>query len=262
MTNKNPEAYIKELEHKIVDLTIELKCKKNELVELNKENCNHLKKLVHNLKNPVGVAYSFSEMIVDSGREISAEKLEKYITVIKNSTKFTLDTLEEVANLSRLKNTEFTLNFEQINFVNLIEKVLNSFKTNIEDNNISVVRSFPNKNLLLAVDTAEMEQVFKNLIKNALQFSAKNTTIKILITETQNTVETTIVDEGIGISATNLPLIFNEFFVVNTYTESNNKCIGMGLAIAKKIANLHKGTIEVTSSLNKGSSFKVVLPKK
>jgi signal transduction histidine kinase len=75
-------------------------------------------------------------------------------------------------------------------------------------------------------------------------------------------VETTITDQGIGISEADLPHIFEEFYVVNTYSEDKQKCIGLGLAIAKKIMELHKGNIDVNSIFEKASSFKLILPKK
>ena len=99
------------------------------------------------------------------------------------------------------------------------------------------------------------------LIHNALRFSPNNSTIKVEVVENDKHIETIITDEGIGISESDLVNVFNEFYVVNTYSEDKEKCIGLGLSIAEIIVENHKGTITVDSELNKGTCFKLSLPK-
>ncbi|MBL4939688.1 MAG: sensor histidine kinase, partial [Lutibacter sp.] len=75
------------------------------------------------------------------------------------------------------------------------------------------------------------------------------------------TINTCITDEGIGISETDLPNIFKEFYVVNTYSEDKQKCIGLGLTIANVVIQHHNGKITVTSEINKGTNVEMTLPK-
>ena len=91
MVNKNSAEYIEELENKIVDLSLKLKGKSNQLKNIENENYERIRKLVHNLKNPIGIAYSFSEMIAESSEKISKEKLEKYTDIIQKSTAFSIE---------------------------------------------------------------------------------------------------------------------------------------------------------------------------
>ena len=79
-TDKIFSEYIQELENKIVDLSLKLKGKEFKLDTVEKENHERIRKLVHNLKNPIGVAYSFSEMIAENSEKISKEKLDKLLT--------------------------------------------------------------------------------------------------------------------------------------------------------------------------------------
>lgn len=259
--DKNSPTYIQELEHKIVDLSLQLKGKESELFDSQLENHVHIRKLVHNLKNPIGVVFSFSEMIADSGDKITKEKLEKYIDIIKNSSDYSLQVLNSLSNFNRLKSPEFNLYSQNMNYTELLNAVVNDFKKEADKKNIGITKNFPETSIFLTFDRERITEVIKILINNALHYSPNNTSINIAVIETKDAVETTITDEGIGISEDNLTNVFNEFYVVNTYSEDKNKCVGLGLAIAKKIIQCHKGKITAISTLGKGSSFKFSIPK-
>lgn len=257
----NLPSYVNELEEKVVDLSLQLKSSSNELI-LVKENYNKtIGKLIHNLKNPIGVIFSFSEMMLEDIEDYSTEKLKKHIEIIKNSSKFSIELLNTVAKLSQLKSSDYTLNLKQLNFLNLISNVISEFKHLAEERNTIIQINFPEKPTFLAVDEAEISVVIRNILNNAFRYSSKNTTITIEVRENNNIVETTITDEGIGISEENLSKVLNEFFVVNTYSEDKQKCIGLGLAVASKICMHHKGKISIASVIDKGSSFKISIPK-
>ena len=119
----------------------------------------------------------------------------------------------------------------------------------------------PENDVFLTVDGAEITQALRAILNNAMRYSNDSSTITITVTELKDTVETTITDQGIGISETDLPNIFEEFYVVNTYSADKQKCVGLGLAIARRIVELHNGKISAKSTLEKGSSFKIRFPK-
>jgi len=260
-TDKISSEYIQELENKIVDLGLKLKNKDLKLDAVKKENHQRLRKLVHNLKNPIGVVFSFAEMIADSSDKITKEKLEKYVDIIKNSSEYSLQVLNSLSNLNRLKSPEFKLYSQKINYTELLNTALNDFKNEADKKNIVIIKNFPKIPVLLSFDRERITEVIKILLNNSLRYSPNNTTIKIAVTETEHTVETEITDDGIGISENNLINVFNEFFVINTYSENKNKCIGLGLAIAKIIIEYHNGEIKAISDLGKGSSFIFSIPK-
>jgi len=259
--DKKAEEYIEELEDKIVDLSLQLKAKKNELKETQLDNYERIRKLVHNLKNPIGVAYSFAEMISDNNSNLSTEKFEKYMDVIEKSTKYSLDTLDSLGSLNRLKTPNFKLNKKNTNYNELVTIALNEIKDKALKNNVIIEKSLPEKDVYISIDEKEVLQVFSILLNNALRYSSSNSTINIKVTELNNSIETTILDEGIGISESDLDTIFNEFSKVNTYSEYSEKCIGLGLSIAKNIVVFHNGIITVESKLGTGSKFKIEFPK-
>ncbi len=259
---ENSEKYIPALEEKIIDLSLKLKSKSNELNAVVETNSKILGKLTHNLKNPVGVIFSFSEMMLEDLEDYSIEKLGKHIQIIKNSATFSLAFLDTVSKYTRVQSPNFTLKTEQVNYVELVKSLINDFRTKASEKNIGLEVNVPSNDIFLTLDRNEISQALSAVLNNAMRYSNENSTIKITVEELKNTVETTITDQGIGISEADLPHIFEEFYVVNTYSEDKQKCIGLGLAIAKKIMELHKGKIEVNSIFEKASSFKLILPKK
>lgn len=262
MVSKNSAAYIEELENKIVDLSIKLKRKSNDLKNVEYENYERIRKLAHNLKNPVGVAFSFTEMIAENMEHISKEKLAKFNGIIQNSLLFSIEILNTIATLNRLKSPDFSLNYTTVNYVAFLDEILNEVKPDFELKNIEIIKNFPVNSLKLDIDTSEIKMVILNLLSNALRFSPKNSVLTIAFTETKDMVETLISDQGIGISECDIPMVFNEFFVVNTYCENKQKCVGLGLSVVKLIVNYHKGKILVEKNIERGVSFKLALPKK
>lgn len=259
---KKSEMYISELEEKIMDLSLKLKSKSNELNAAIESNSKILGKLTHNLKNPVGVIFSFSEMMLEDLEDYSTEKLSKHIQIIKNSATFSLAFLDTVSKYARVQSPNFVLKTQKTNYSELIKSLINEFSAKASEKNIGFAVDIPSNDIFLTLDKDEITQALNAVLNNALRYSNENSKVNILVEETKNTVETTITDQGIGISETDLPHIFDEFYVINTYSDDKQKCVGLGLAIAKKIIEKHKGKISAGSILEKGSRFKISLPKK
>lgn len=259
-SEKNSDKYIQELEEKIIDLSLKLKGKSNELNAALETNSKILGKLTHNLKNPVGVIFSFSEMMLEDLEDYSTEKLGKHLQIIKNSATFSLAFLDTISKYTRVQSPNFILKTAQINYSDLLKNLIEDFRKNASEKNIRLEVNVPLNDIFLTLDQDEINQALNSVLNNALRYSNENSTITISVEKFKNTVETTITDQGIGISEVDIPHIFDEFYVINTYSEDKQKCIGLGLAIAKIIIEKHKGKISATSTLEKGSGFKISLP--
>ncbi|HSQ45603.1 MAG TPA: ATP-binding protein, partial [Lutibacter sp.] len=169
--------------------------------------------------------------------------------------------LDTISKYTRVNSPNYSLKTEQINYSELVNGLVNEFRTKASEKNIGLEVNIPSNDIFLTIDIDEIRQALSAVLNNALRYSNENSIVNVSVEETKNTVETTITDQGIGISDTDLPHIFEEFYVVNTYSDDKQKCIGLGMAIAKKIIEKHKGKISAKSILEKGSSFKISLPK-
>lgn len=259
--NNNSEKYINELEEKIIDLSLRLKSKKNELSTLSKNNKKTIGRLVHNLKNPVGVIYSFSDMILEDLEDYSKEKLEKHLQIINTSANFSIQLLSSIAKYSQFQSQNIISISKSINYIELVENVLNEFSALSIEKNIKIERIFPATPIILTLNASDISFAIKNIVHNAFRYSNKNTTIRIEIKENTTSVETVVTDEGIGILQEDLPQVLNEFFVVNTYSEDKQKCIGLGLTIVNEIMDSHNGKISITSNYGVGTAVTLSLNK-
>lgn len=259
-TQKNSKEYINELEDKIIDLSLKLK-KQSKLLELEETNNNELiNKLTHNLKNPIGIAYSFSDMMLEDSINYTPEKLEKHLKIVKESSEYAINLLNTFVIFQTIKSSNCEYKFELKDYSELVTTVVNDITTNSENKNINLQNSIPNETILLAIDAEKIVFVLKQLLNNAIRFSEENSIIKINITKHNSTVETIITDEGIGISEEDLNNVFKDFYVVNTYDLYKQKCIGLGLSTAKNILKKHGGTISIKSNNGKGTTVKIKLP--
>ena len=254
-------VYIKELEEKIVDLSLRLKNRTKEHNLVLEKNKKIIGKLVHNLKNPIGIAFSFSDMILEDIDDYSIDKLRKHVQIIKNSAEFSIQLLNSIAKFTQLRSPDFTYNFKKIDYIELVNNVLNEFNSTAEKKSIIIERNFSDIPIFLMGDRDKISLAIRNIINNSLRYSRDNSTIKISVKENLESVNTSITDEGVGISESDLPNIFKEFYIVNTYSEDKQKCIGLGLSIANEIIQHHKGKITVSSSINKGTIVEAIFPK-
>lgn len=260
-SDKNTAAYIEELEDKIMELNFKLKNTSTALSSAGETHRQTIRKLAHNLKNPVGIIYSFSGMILEDSKNYTTEKLEKHLTIINNSAEFSMQLLNKFAKYSSLQSLDLSFNFKKIDYIDLLNNVINQLQDAILEKSITIIKEFDTDEIFLVLDEVEISLAMSNILGNAIRYSNEDATITISVIEKSENVETVISDEGIGISEKDLPFILNEFHVVNTYSKDGQKCIGLGLTIANKIVELHKGKITVSSTVGKGSNFKMILPK-
>tara|TARA_R110001583_G_scaffold52804_5_gene163550 strand:- start:1064 stop:1843 length:780 start_codon:yes stop_codon:yes gene_type:complete len=252
------ENYIAELEEKIIELSLKLKKTSNELNSIEQSNKKTISTLIHNLKNPIGNIFSFSDIILESLNDYSPEKLEKYLTIINNSARYSIQLLNSLALFNEIKLANFEN--KKANYIEIINNVISNFKELALKKNITFEKNIATSALYLTINTDKISLALGNIISNALRFSNENTKITIEVKENSDSVETIISDEGIGISEANLFSVFNVFQVVNTYSNDKQKCIGLGLPIAKNIIEYYGGEISIKSTINKGSQVKITLP--
>lgn len=259
--NKESKEYTQNLEEKIVELSLKLKQKNSQLKEVSNGYQMVIGKLIHNLKNPIGIIASFSEMMLEDLDNYTPEKLVRFLNAINNSAKFSLDVLNTIGKYTQVISPEFALNIEKVNFIKLLEDVVDELAEDAHNKKITFKKEYYTEKLFLNIDSLEMKIALYNVLHNAIRYSSENSTITIFLKENKDIIELIFKDEGMGISEANLPLIFEPFIVENTYDNEKVKCIGLGLTITKKIIEKHNGNVVLNSTLNKGSEFKIVLKK-
>ncbi len=209
----------------------------------------------HELKTPLVSIKGYAEELKRD--DISLEDKNKYLDIIIEESKRLTALSTNILNISKIEKQEIITNLKKVNIGEQIRKTLLMFYKQIEDNNITLDLDIDDCYALVNEDL--MQQVWINLIENALKFNKENGSIAIKVKEEIGYISSTFQDSGIGIDSEDLKHIYDKF-----YTTSSKEGIsgnGLGLALTKKILDLHDAQIDVLSQKDKGTIFTIKLHK-
>lgn len=219
----------------------------------------------HELKTPITSLLAYVMALKDNTFE-TEEKREEAIEVIYKKT-LTLERLiYDLFQLSKLETKQFSFDFMVIDGQDLAATLIREHSLDLKNAGLIMVLNINKealKGVSVIVDEARIEQVFSNIIANAIRFSKKGGTIRIHfgVDSKKKHLVFSIRDYGQGIPAKDLPHIFDRFYRVDNGEQSAREdTSGLGMTIAKEIVEAHNGTITVESRLHRGTTFTVCLP--
>ncbi|MEI6143544.1 MAG: hybrid sensor histidine kinase/response regulator [Mariniphaga sp.] len=248
------------LEEKVKVRTTELEKANEKLSELNNEKNRYIGMVAHDLRNPIGVAESFSYILTEDYDDIPKEQKLEFLNYINQSCNFSLNLIHDFLDISKIEAGIFDLNLSQQEYISFI-------KTNIIQNEMlaknksqEIIVSTSQNSIYATFDKNKIQQVVNNLLSNAIKYSFPNTKIVIDISLINDQIVTQIIDQGQGIPEQELSKLFQPFQTTSARATANEKSTGLGLAIVKKIVEAHHGTIRVESTVGKGSTFIFAIP--
>jgi signal transduction histidine kinase len=219
--------------------------------------------VAHEINTPVGIisAHADSILLQKRNSEIHTEDID----IIKKQTKRIGEYIKSLLNFSK----RIAFNPENVDIKELLNESVYLLQPKFREKNIEIIKKYSDKETKIIGDKRQLEQVFINILNNAIDSMNKNGKIiigyeEINIIKNQihsdqlvKSIVITITDNGIGIEKENLTKIFESF-----YTTKEKNGTGLGLSIAKSIIQRHRGKIEVSSKPGKGTTFKVIIPNK
>ena len=218
-----------------------------------------LANISHDLRTPLNSIICLSEILSNKMFGDLNDKQLEYIEDIRISGIRLLGMINEVLDITKLESKTISLNKTNINLTILSNEVINILKPLYNKKNIKTECEIP-KDITMIGDYIKLQQVLFNIIGNAIKFSPENSTIEIKITQSNKNIAISIKDYGTGISKTNQKKIFKKFYQVENTLSKSELSTGLGLTIAKEFVKLHKGKIEVSSEIQKGTTFTIKLP--
>ena len=210
--------------------------------------------MAHELRTPLTSVSTHLEAMMTGLWKPSEERLESCYEEVNRITTLVKD-LEKLANI---ENGCYKLQKVPFDMFELIKRVSSNFEYKIKEKKI--IFQLIGEQLIIEADQDRIYQVITNILSNAIKYTDKEDKILIkLYKESQHAV-CEIIDTGIGIPKEEISYIFERFYRADKSRNRKTGGTGIGLAIAKSIVQAHDGNIEVNSELEKGSSFKVILP--
>lgn len=209
----------------------------------------------HELRTPLTSIKGFVESLKP---EIEDKNLH-YLDILKRNTDRLINIVNDLLVISELEDKETTLKIENVNLNQLTKDIKKIFEHKLKEKGLKLELILPKKDIIIKADLFQLEQVFINLIDNAIKYTEKGT-ISINIKRDEKNIVIKIEDGGIGIPKEHLNRIFERFYVVSKSRSRNLGGTGLGLSIVKHIVLLHNGEIEVNSTTGKGTKFIITIP--
>jgi two-component system phosphate regulon sensor histidine kinase PhoR len=209
----------------------------------------------HELRTPLTSIKGFVETL----EEESGGKNREYVKIIKRNTERLTNIVEDLLLLSELEEKGTTLHREACDFKTMLENVQRIFEHRLAAKGLVMKIEIPADLPVIMADSFKLEQVFINLIDNAIKYT-EHGGITITLACINSVMHITVRDTGIGIPSEHLPRIFERFYVVDASRSRQLGGTGLGLSIVKHIVLLHQGTIDVHSSSEAGTTFHITLP--
>jgi len=233
----------------------------NLLTEADNQRRELISNVSHDLRTPLASTRGYLEtlLIKDS---LSKEEQAKHLRQAIASSNRLADLISELFELAKLEAPTTHANFEIFSLTELVYDTLQEFALELEQREISWSVT-THQNILVEADISLMQRVFENLIRNAVAYTPQHGEVIFDLdtdSEELNFVKVRIKDNGAGIAEEDLPYIFERYYANPDRSRKGTESSGIGLAIVKRIMELHNTEIGVKSTLGEGTTFEFRLP--
>lgn len=222
------------------------------LKELDEFKSSFFANISHEFRTPLTLILGQLEEMEKKGKSWDSNLVQS----IRSNSKAALNLVNQLLDLSRVDSGKLTLQLHKIAVQSFFSRLLDPFLVLADQKKLKFETSFPEENEIILADPSILEKVVSNLISNAIKYNEVNGKIKFSLDVKNGLLRIEIHDTGIGIGENDLPFIFDRFYRAADSVEGT----GIGLAIAKELILLHKGSISVKSRKGEGTQFRIELP--
>ena len=220
-----------------------------------------LSNMSHEIRTPMNAIIGFTKVVLKT--ELN-EKQKEYLNAIKISGDALIVLINDILDLAKVDAGKMTFEHTPFKLSASISAMLHLFETKIQEKNLELVKEYDSKiPEVLVGDPVRLHQIILNLVSNAVKFTTKGKiTVKVRLLkedEEKATIEFAVTDTGIGIPKNRIDHIFENFQQASSGTARLYGGTGLGLAIVKQLVEPQGGTINVSSEIDKGSTFSFVL---
>jgi PAS domain S-box-containing protein len=234
----------------------------------NRAKSDFLAKMSHELRTPLNSIIGFSEILEDEGVGPLSEKQHRYVANVLLSGRNLLHLINDILDLSKVEAGRMELAPSLFDIRTALEQVRGIVATLADKKGLSIQLDVAPDLPVLSADPAKFKQIMYNLLGNAIKFTPAGGRVEVTAGLARSSgngaggelLEVAVADTGIGISAEDLTRIFNEFEQVTSHPQYEEQGTGLGLALTRKLVELHGGRVWVESVVGQGSVFRFTLP--
>ncbi len=237
---------------KLILETVTLRKEKEKLRE------NFITLVSHELRSPLSAVQQNLMVITTGISGTIPEKIKNILLKMSARINDLTALINDWLNMSRIETGEIVREMQPIDLRAILSDIIDQLNPLAKEKKVTLQLHIPEKYPEIMGNRDTLRMLFTNLIDNAIKYNKNNGMVDITVEEIDDHTKVEIRDNGIGIQKEKLPLIFEQFYRVKQ--EASTQGSGLGLSIAKQIAEAHYGSIAVQSEINVGTTFTVLLP--
>lgn len=251
----------KHMEQKLQEYIWALEKSKTELAELNAQKDKIFSILSHDIRSPFSSILGFCDILIKEHDQLTEEEKVQFVQYIQEAAQDQLALVNKLLDWSRLETGRIKMERVEVDLYDIVDKSLHSLLGLAHQKGISLVSTLPPQ-ITVRGDRQLLQQVFTNLLGNALKFTPKGGVVSVeLVEEQQHNWVVGVKDTGVGIPEEDLHKLFK---IEEKYTRkglNGEKGTGLGLPVVHEIMLKHHGTIKVQSKVGEGTVFVLTFPK-
>ncbi len=249
------------LQDKIDAATLDLRRSNEKLKQLDESKDDFISMASHQLRTPLTSVKGYLSMVLegDAGKISSMQK--NMLNQAFFSAQKMVYLVADLLNVSRIKTGKFIIEPTRVNLAVLVDQEMKQLLDTAEARGVELVYERPDDFPDLMLDETKIRQVIMNFIDNAIYYTLAGGKARIIISETEKTVEFKVKDNGIGVTKSEQPHLFTKFYRATNARKVRPDGTGLGLYMAKKVIMAEQGSIIFDSVEGKGSTFGFILPK-
>jgi signal transduction histidine kinase len=214
----------------------------------------------HDLRTPLAALQGYLETLVLKNGSLDPAERERFLAVATGQAARLGHLVEELFELARLESAEVRPSIEPFPLAELVQDVVHEFRIQAEQAGVTLTARLPEDLPLVAADIGLMQRVLQNLLSNALRHTEPGGSVTVVVHPEPQRVVVRVEDTGCGIPADDLERVFDRFYQASTGGRTRPRIGGLGLAIVRRILELHGSAIEAASQVGEGTAFSFALP--
>lgn len=245
--------------HEIVRQKEELEKQKRELIELNATKDKFFSIIAHDLRSPITTLISLAEVLRTDIDLITVDETHEILTSLHSLSRNYLKLLDNLLQWARIQTGRMVADPQPFDLITIINEVIDFYKVTAAEKRVNLV-SRVSGTLTVIADHNMIKTVLRNLISNALKYTAMDGTVTIATGREPGFATVIVSDTGLGMTPTAIESLFKLEKTFSTAGTANEKGTGLGLILCKEFVEKNGGTISVESEFGQGSTFSFTVP--
>jgi len=228
----------------------------SEIRELDKMKTDFVRSVSHELRTPLTAIVGMTEMVLEE--EVDSDRAREYLETVLEESQRLAGMVSDVLDISRIESGDMEFDESDVDFVTIAESVSSSMKAEVDEHRATLDVSVK-PGAQMRGDAEKLKLMLGHLVENSLKYSDKGVNVSVVVEADEDNIDITVSDDGWGISEKDLPRVGERFF--RAVTSVARKGAGLGLAICRQIASMHKGSLKIESKKGEGTRVIVTLPR-